>query len=133
MNVHKTSLPDSCTEKEIRHHPALVFGKRAFLDIGLLQKQLQLLLVIGFDMTFINFDCLHLEMWKIALIHEKMDSRYEVPKIRINTDIVIQSRFQMQNVILIGLLINVLNRRLRVEVFKELRVALLIVIDRPLP
>ena len=39
----------------------------------------------------------------------------------------------MQNVVLIGLLVDVLDRHLRIEVFKELRVALLIVIDRPLP
>ena len=40
LNVHKAPLPNSCTEKEIRHHPTLIFGKGAFLDIGLLQKQL---------------------------------------------------------------------------------------------
>ena len=39
----------------------------------------------------------------------------------------------MQNVVLIGLLIDVLDRHLRVEVFKKLCIALLIVIDRSLP
>lgn len=39
----------------------------------------------------------------------------------------------MQNVVLIGLLVDVLDRHLRIEVFIELRVALLIMIDRPLP
>ena len=37
LNVHKASLSDSCAEKEIRHHPALIFGKGAFLDVRLLQ------------------------------------------------------------------------------------------------
>ena len=91
LNVHKASLPDSCTEKEIRHHPALVFGKRAFLDIGLLQKQLQLLLVIGFNVAFIHLDRLHLKVRQIALVHEEMQGRYEVSKIGIDADVVIQS------------------------------------------
>ena len=39
----------------------------------------------------------------------------------------------MQNVVLIGLLVDVLDRHLRIEVFIELRVALLIMIDRSLP
>ena len=37
LNVHQTPLPYSCAEKEIRHHPALIFGKGAFLDVRLLQ------------------------------------------------------------------------------------------------
>ena len=69
-------LPDSCTEKEIRHDPALVFGKGAFLDVWLLQKQLQLILVIGFNMALVHLDCLHLEVWQIALIHKEMEGRY---------------------------------------------------------
>jgi len=76
LNVHQTPLPDSCAEKEVRHHPTLVFGKGTFLDIRLLQKQLQLLLVIGFNMAFIDLDRLHLEMRKIALAHEEMQGRY---------------------------------------------------------
>ena len=84
-------------------------------------------------MAFIDLDRLHLEVGNIALIHEEMDSRYEVTKIRIDADIVIQSRFQMQNVVLIGLFINILDRHLRVEVFIKLRIALLVVIDRFLP
>ena len=37
LNVHQTSLSDTRAEKEVRHHPALVFGKGAFLDVRLLQ------------------------------------------------------------------------------------------------
>ena len=37
LNVHKASLSDSCTEKEVRHYPALIFSKGAFLDVRLLQ------------------------------------------------------------------------------------------------
>ena len=37
LNVHKTPLPDTRAEKEIRHHPALIFSKGAFLDVRLLQ------------------------------------------------------------------------------------------------
>jgi hypothetical protein len=37
LNVHQTPLPYSCTEKEIRHYPALIFSKGAFLDVRLLQ------------------------------------------------------------------------------------------------
>ena len=40
LNVHEAPLSNSCAEKEIRHHPALVFGEGAFLDVGLLQQQL---------------------------------------------------------------------------------------------
>lgn len=76
LNVHQASLPDSCAEKEVCHHPALVFGKRAFLDIGLLQKQLQFRIVIGFDMAFIYLDRLHLKVRQIALVHEEMQGRY---------------------------------------------------------
>ena len=91
LNVHKASLPDSCTEKEIRHHPALVFGKRAFLDIGLLQKQLQLLLVIGFNVAFIDLDCLHLEVRQPAFVHKEMEGCYKIPKIGIDADVVVKS------------------------------------------
>ena len=37
LNVHKASLSYSCTEKEVGHHPTLIFGKGAFLDIRFLQ------------------------------------------------------------------------------------------------
>ena len=37
LNVHQTSLSNSCAEKEVRHHPALIFSKGAFLDVRLLQ------------------------------------------------------------------------------------------------
>ena len=37
LNVHQTSLSDTRAEKEVRHHPALVFGKGAFPDVRLLQ------------------------------------------------------------------------------------------------
>ena len=37
LNVHKTALSDACAKEEICHHPALIFGKGAFLDIGFLQ------------------------------------------------------------------------------------------------
>ena len=76
LNVHKAPLPNTCTEKEVRHHPALIFGKGAFLDVRLLQKQLQFILVIGFDMAFIDLDRLHFEVWQIALVHEEMQGRY---------------------------------------------------------
>ena len=42
-------------------------------------------------MALIYLDRLHLEMRKIALVHEEMDSRYEVTKIRIDADVVIKS------------------------------------------
>ena len=83
-------------------------------------------------MTFIDLDRLHLKVRKPPLIHEEMDSRYEVTKIGIDTDVIIESRFEVQNVVLIGLLVDILDRYLRVEVFIELRVALLIMIDRSL-
>ena len=37
LNVHKTSLSDTRAEKEIRHYPALIFSKGAFLDVRFLQ------------------------------------------------------------------------------------------------
>ena len=37
LNVHKTPLPYPCTKKEVRHHPALIFGKGAFFDVWFLQ------------------------------------------------------------------------------------------------
>ena len=76
LNVHKAPLPDSCTEKEVRHHPTLIFGKGAFFDVWFLQKQLQFILVIGFDMAFIDLDRLHLEVWNPALVHEEMKGCY---------------------------------------------------------
>lgn len=93
LNVHKASLSDSCAEKEIRHHPALIFSKGAFLDVWLFQKQLQFILVIGFDMAFIDLDRLHLEMRKIALIHEEMQGCYQISQIRIDTCVIIESCF----------------------------------------
>ena len=81
LNVHKTSLSDSCAEKEIRHHPALVFGKGAFLDVRLLQKQLQFILVIGFNRALVHLDRLHLKVWQIALVHKEVQGCYEVTKI----------------------------------------------------
>ena len=91
LNVHKTLLPYTCAEKEIRHNPTLIFGKGAFLNIRLFEKQLQFLFVIGFDMTFIDLDYLHFEVWKIALIHKEMEGCYEVTKIGIDADVVIES------------------------------------------
>ena len=91
LNMHKTSLSDTRAEKEIRHHPTLIFGKGAFLDVWLLQKQLQFILVIGFDMAFIDLDRLHLEVGKIAFVHKEMQGCDEISQIRINTDVVIQS------------------------------------------
>ena len=58
-------------------------------------------------MTFIDLDCLHFEVRQPAFIHEEMNRRYEVSQIRIDTDVVIQGLFQMQNVVLISLLINI--------------------------
>lgn len=77
-------------------------------------------------MAFIDLDRLHFEVGKIALVHKEMQGRYEVTKIGIDADVVVECRFQMKNVVLIDLLVNVLNRHLRIEVFKELRVALLV-------
>lgn len=91
MDSLKASLSNSCTEKEIRHHPTLIFCKGAFLDVWFLQKQLRLLLVIGFDMAFIDLDRLHFEVGKIALVHKEMQSCYQISQIRIDTDIVIKS------------------------------------------
>ena len=91
LNVHKAPLPDSCTEKEVRHHPTLIFGKGAFFDVWFLQKQLQFILVIGFDMAFIDLDRLHLEVRKIALVHKEMQGCYEVAEIGIDADVVIKS------------------------------------------
>ena len=76
LNVHKAPLSDTRAEKEIRHHPALVFGKGAFLYVRLLQKQLQFILVIGFNMAFIHLDCLHFEVWNPPFVHEEMQGRY---------------------------------------------------------
>ena len=91
LNVHEASLPDSCTEKEVRHDPALIFCKGAFLDVRLFQKQLQLLLVISFDMAFIDLDRLHFEVGKIALVHKEMQGSDEVAEIGIDADVVIKS------------------------------------------
>ena len=90
MNVHEAPLSDTSTEKEIRHHPTLIFGKGTFLDIRLLQKQLQLLLVIGFNRALVHLDRLHLKVRQIALVHEEMQGRYEISKIGIDADIVIE-------------------------------------------
>ena len=80
-------------------------------------------------MAFIDLDRVHLEMRKIALVHEEMQGRYEVSKIGIDADIVIESWFEMQNIVFICLLINVLNRHLGVEELIELSVALSVVTD----
>ena len=78
LNVHEASLSDSGTEDEIRHHPALVFGKGAFLDIGLFEKCLKLRVAIGFDMVFIYLDCLHFEVRQPAFVHEEMEGCYQI-------------------------------------------------------
>lgn len=91
MNVHKASLSDACAEKEVRHHPALIFRKVAFLNIGLFEKQLKLLLVIGLDMAFIYLDGLHLEIGKITLVHKEVQGSDEVAQIGIDADVVIKS------------------------------------------
>lgn len=41
-------------------------------------------------MAFIHLDCLHLEVGKIALIHEEVQGSDEVAQIRVNADIVIE-------------------------------------------
>ena len=88
LNVHQTPLPHTCAEKEVGHNPTLVFGEGALFNIRLLQKQLKFLFIVGFDMTFIDLDRLHLEMWNIALVHKEMQGRYEVSQIGIDADIV---------------------------------------------
>ena len=93
LNMHKTSLSDTRAEKEIRHHPALIFCKGAFFDVWFLQKQLQLILVIGFNWALVRLDCLHLEVWQIALIHKEMQGRYEISQIGIDTCVIIESCF----------------------------------------
>jgi len=50
-----------------------------------------------------------------------------------NTCVIVERCFKVQNVVLVGLLVNALNRHLMIKVFKELRVALLIMINRSLP
>ena len=118
--IHKASLPDTGREEEVRHYPTLILGKGAFLDIRLFEKCLKLCVGIGFDMAFIHLDSLHLKVRNPTLIHEKMNSRYEIPKIRIDTDIIIKSCFKVQNVVLIDLLVDVLNGHPRVEELIEI-------------
>ena len=48
-------------------------------------------IVIGFDMAFIDLDRLHLEVRNPTLIHEEMQGCYEVTKIGIDADVVIES------------------------------------------
>ena len=96
-------MSDTGREEEVCRNPTLIFGKATLLNIGLFEKRLKFRVGIGFDMAFIHLDRLHFEVRQLALIHEEMDNRYEIQKIRIDTDIVIQSRFQMQNIVLIEL------------------------------
>ena len=127
LNVHQAPLSDASAKKEIRHHPALVFGEGAFLDIGFLQKQLQFSLIIGLNMAFIDLDRLHLEVWNITLVHKEMQGRDQISKIGIDADVVMKRCLEMQNVVLIGLLVNVLDWHLRVKVFIEMQITLPIV------
>ena len=90
LNVHEAPLSNSCAEKEVRHSPALIFSKGAFLDVRFLQKQLQLRVGIGFDMVFINLYGLHLEMRNIALIHKEVQGSDQISQIGINTDVIMQ-------------------------------------------
>ena len=45
--------------------------------------------------ALIQYRKMHLEVREPAFIHEEMNGSYEIPKIRIDADIIIQSRFQM--------------------------------------
>ena len=124
LNVHQAPLPHACAEKEICHHPALVFGKGAFLDIGFLQKQLQFSFVVGFDMAFINLDRLHLEVWNIALAHKEMQGRDQIAQIGIDADVVVKRCLEVQNIVLVRRLVDILNSHLRIKVFIEMQITL---------
>ena len=80
-------------------------------------------------MAFIDLNCLHLEVRQIALVHEEMQGCYEVTKIGIDADVVVECRFQMQDIVLIALLVDILDWHLRVEELVEIQIALPIVID----
>ena len=50
-------------------------------------------------MTFINLDCLHLEVRQPTFIHEEMNGRYEVSQIRIDTGIIVKNLLKMNNIV----------------------------------
>ena len=50
-----------------------------------------------------------------------MKGGYQVAQIGVDTDVVIKGSFQVQNVVLICLLVDVLNRHIRIEEVIELR------------
>ena len=93
FDIHKASLPDTGREEEVRHYPTLILGKGAFLDIGLFEKCLKLRVAIGFNMAFIDLDRLHLKVREPAFIHKEMKGCNEVSQIRIDTCVIIESRF----------------------------------------
>ena len=64
-------LTEAITKQEVCHHPTLILGKGAFLDIGLFEKCLKFRVGIGFNMAFIDLDCLHLKVWKPASFIKK--------------------------------------------------------------
>ena len=80
-------------------------------------------------MTFVHLDCLHPKVWQPAFIHKEMDSRYEIPKIRIDTCVIAERCFKVQNVVIIGLLVDIFNRNLGVEELIELHVTLPVMFD----
>ena len=80
-------------------------------------------------MALIDLYCLHFEVWQPAFTHEEMNGRYKVSQIRIDTDVVMKNLLKMNNVVLIGLFVNIFNRHLGVKVLIEIQVALSIMID----
>jgi hypothetical protein len=68
-------------------------------------------------------------MGKPALIHEEMKSGDKISQIRVDADIVLQSGFKMQDIVLIALLVDILDRHLRVEELIEIQIALPVMID----
>ena len=63
----------------------------------------------------------------MKLTIKEMQGRDQISQIGIDTDIVIESRFKVQYVVLIGLLVDVLDRHLRVEELIEMEIALPVV------
>ena len=129
LNVHQTPLPDSCAKKEVRHHPALIFGKAALLDIWFFEKDSKLLVGIGFDVRSVNLDRLHLERLDVSFIHQKMKRGNKVTQIGIDADVILKCTFQIDHVLPVLLLGEIFDGHVRIKVFVELCIALLVVVD----
>jgi hypothetical protein len=71
-------------------------------------------------MAFIDLDRLHPKVWQLTFIHKEVQGSDEISQIRINADVIIKSCFEMQNIVLIALPVDVLDRHLRVEELIEI-------------